>query len=261
MAGIKFKSIEDTMVMTIGNSPIILLSVHGGYIDIPCKGKRPDNNMLIEHNDYNTLELAYSISSELEKKGIIPYMAFNLINREDIDLNRTIENGTNINCKHTIDIYKLFFSNLDKLIKHSKKLYGKCIILDIHGSKLNNTVELGFNVPLDDLVNNYLQNSSIKSLVNIKSIYNGKKSFSYYLEKQLKNVLIFPNSGKLDLELLEPIAYVYYNGANIANRYKDICDYYQIEISQDLRINRFIWTSNKLSEAIYRWITEVYTNL
>jgi len=258
-----FTSSTESMIMTKGNCPILLLSVHGGYIDIPCGSSRPKYNNTVCNNDLNTLELTEKICNHLEKLGIIPYKALNLVIREDVDLNRNLTEGTNYSCKHSIQFYSDFHDSLDSLVIDSLKHFGKCLILDIHGNSLHNTIQLGFLVPLNKLIKNDYRHCSIKTIISTDdtAIIKKEKSIFYYMEKNLKNVIIFPNSGETDPELIKKHNYLYYHGAYIGNKYKDICDYLQVEISQDLRVRRFSWTANNLAKTIYKWYTDVYSTL
>lgn len=258
-----FKSSHSSMVMEKGNCPLLILSVHGGYIDIPCHGSRARYNNTVCNNDLATLELSVEICEYLQTYGIVPYRALNLVIREDVDLNRNLTEGTNYSCKHSVQFYSDFHDSLEGLVIDSLKNFGKCLILDIHGNSLHSTIQLGFLVPLNKLVKNDYQHCSIKTIVNTNntSIIKKQKSIFYYMEKNLKDVVVFPNSGKTNPELIKEHNYLYYHGAYIGKKYRDICDYLQVEISQDLRIARFEWTAEHLAKAIYSWYSTVYSKL
>jgi hypothetical protein len=256
----RFISNKQSIIKSVGEIPVLILSYHDGYINIKCKEKREIYSNTFVRNDRNTLEISIGLIDELEKLNIKPYILISLVKRRNVDINRTSSTGCNNSCPKTIEFHKYFHNELDNLVDDSIKRFGKCLIFDIHGSHLEDMVHLGFNVSLQGLIKNNLYKSSIKSIVNTNNyryIY-GNKSIFKYMEKGLSDIKIFPNSGKnLNLELLEPYNYLYFNGSYIAKKYHKICDYIQIELPINLRTEN-MKTSYLMAKVINDYYNNVY---
>jgi hypothetical protein len=255
----KFVSNKKSIIKSVGEIPVLILSYHDGYINIKCKEKREIYSNTFVENDLNTLKISIGLIDELERLNIKPYALISLIKRKNVDINRTSSTGCNNSCPKTIEFYKYFHNELDNLVNDSIKRFGKCFIFDIHGSHLEDMIELGFNISLQDLIMNNLYKSSIKSIVNTNNysyIY-GNKSIFKYMENGFKNIKIFPNSGeKLNLELLQPYNYRYFKGSYIAKKYHKICDYIQIELPSNLRKE-----STKTSYLMANIVNNYYNNV
>ena len=118
-----------------GNLPLILLSPHGGFMDLDeipnrnetfkCSSKsgkchKNKKTAFVTQNDGPLTEIAHFIYVTINKlTGKMPYMVINNIARHDLDVNRPCYDGAEVD--HAEDIWNKYFSNIDNLVL--KELY------------------------------------------------------------------------------------------------------------------------------------------
>lgn len=253
-----------------GDIPILILSLHGGNKKVKCSPRKPNKSVknFVKDNDKYTAEIATSIFKKLSALGIKPYLLVNKIHRKYVDLNRPLEDACSKNCLPSKAHYYLFHHKLSETITNIKKLYGKCLIFDVHGNKHSkDMLQFGYHIKLNELRANKLTSNSFNSLDGIKNsqlanyIYK-KKSLSNYFKHSLKseNISVFPSNDNLHITKFDGKKYKYYAGTKtIMMTYKDICDVVLVELSIEARLNKNI--SENLANNLYQYYTNVYNRL
>merc|ERR1711907_204108 len=106
----------------------------------------------------------------MEKKNIYPYYIFFNIKREYIDVNRPIKKGTN-NTKDSKKYWKIYHNKINYYVNHILKLYGKCLLIDLHTNvKSNHEIQLGYGLENININSNNYKNSTIKDLAKTLNI-------------------------------------------------------------------------------------------
>lgn len=162
-----------------GSDPIIVLATHGGSQYTNNITNR-DCGKHICVTDLHTDDLARNIFFEYLNIGITPYVLIMNLDREEIDLNRPIEEACNdAECE---TVYNLYHNKIKQIIQ---SFSGKVLILDIHGhSHSHALIELGYNIKRLDYRSN-IYNSTPSSLNaiehdNLDSVIRGLNSLGTY---------------------------------------------------------------------------------
>jgi len=163
-----------------GIDPIIVLATHGGNQYTNNITNR-DCGKHICVTDLHTDDLARRILLEYLDIGINPHVLIMNLDREEIDLNRPIEEACNdMDCEV---LYNTFHNKIKEIIQTFDN--DKVLILDIHGhSHSHALIELGYNIKRLDY-NNTIYNTTPSSLNavslnNLDSVIRGMNSLGTY---------------------------------------------------------------------------------
>ncbi|MEX2690838.1 MAG: hypothetical protein Q6351_011055 [Candidatus Njordarchaeum guaymaensis] len=126
MGSINFKSLSG---FVLGNVPILLISVHGGYRRI-LSLKRTNKRK----KDIATLQILFMIYRTIRRKNFarMPSIAFSLVHRGFCDLNRPI--GDSAYSNFALNFHSFFHKNLRSIIDNMLKKFNSILVLDIHGT-------------------------------------------------------------------------------------------------------------------------------
>lgn len=162
-----------------GVDPIILLATHGGNVNTNTITNRNCGKHTCV-TDLHTDRLVKESLSYFRNVGIRPHILVMNLEREEIDLNRPIEEACNdINC---VKVYNVFHNKIKSLIEAYNK---NILILDMHGhSHSHALIELGYDIKRQDYYKDInLISSSISNIVDNNSKYiTGYNSLGYFLE-------------------------------------------------------------------------------
>jgi N-formylglutamate amidohydrolase len=125
---------ERLLTLVTGNLPIVLLAPHGGREAIPGIGIRQGNGVpqFKTGRDNNTAELAEAIAVKLgEISGAKPFLVIARFDRKYIDANRPATGA--YEAAEARPYYTAFHSAIDKACKQIRKVWGRGLLLDIHG--------------------------------------------------------------------------------------------------------------------------------
>jgi N-formylglutamate amidohydrolase len=125
---------ERLLTLTTGNLPLVLVAPHGGREAIPGIGIRQGNGVpqFKTGRDHNTAELAEAIALKLgQMSGAKPFLVIARFHRKYIDANRpSIEAYEALEAQ---PYYGAFHSAVDEACKHIRQVWGRGLLLDIHG--------------------------------------------------------------------------------------------------------------------------------
>jgi N-formylglutamate amidohydrolase len=125
---------ERLLTLTTGNLPLVLVAPHGGREAIPGIGIRQGNGVpqFKTGRDHNTAELAEAIALKLgEMSGAKPFLVIARFDRKYIDANRpSIEAYEALEAQ---PYYAAFHSAVDEACKQIRQVWGRGLLLDIHG--------------------------------------------------------------------------------------------------------------------------------
>ena len=126
MGSINFKSLSG---FVLGNVPILLISLHGGYRRI-LSLKRTNKRK----KDIATLQILFMIYRTIRRKNFArtPSIAFSLVHRGFCDLNRPI--GDSAYSNFALNFHSFFHKNLRSIIDNMLKKFNSILVLDIHGT-------------------------------------------------------------------------------------------------------------------------------
>jgi N-formylglutamate amidohydrolase len=125
---------ERLLTLTTGNLPLVLVAPHGGREAIPGIGIRQGNGVpqFKTGRDHNTAELAEAIALKLgQMSGAKPFLVIARFHRKYIDANRT-----SIEAYEALEAqpyYGAFHSAVDEACKQIRQVWGRGLLLDIHG--------------------------------------------------------------------------------------------------------------------------------
>jgi N-formylglutamate amidohydrolase len=125
---------ERLLTLTTGNLPLVLVAPHGGREAIPGIGIRQGNGVpqFKTGRDHNTAELAEAIALKLgQMSGAKPFLVIARFHRKYIDANRpSIEAYEALEAQ---PYYGAFHSAVDEACKQIRQVWGRGLLLDIHG--------------------------------------------------------------------------------------------------------------------------------
>ena len=125
---------ERLLTLTTGNLPLVLVAPHGGREVIPGIGIRQGNGVpqFKTGRDHNTAELAEAIALKLgQMSGAKPFLVIARFARKYIDANRPpIEAYEALEAQ---PYYAAFHSAVDEACKQIRQVWGRGLLLDIHG--------------------------------------------------------------------------------------------------------------------------------
>ena len=125
---------ERLLTLTTGNLPLVLVAPHGGREAIPGIGIRQGNGVpqFKTGRDHNTAELAEAIALKLgQMSGAKPFLVIARFDRKYIDVNRpSIEAYEALEAQ---PYYAAFHSAVDEACRQIRQLWGRGLLLDIHG--------------------------------------------------------------------------------------------------------------------------------
>jgi N-formylglutamate amidohydrolase len=125
---------ERLLTLTTGNLPLVLVAPHGGREPIPGIGIRQGTGVpqFKTGRDHNTAELAEAIALKLgEMSGAKPFLVIARFDRKYIDANRP-----SIDAYEAVEAqpyYTAFHNALDEACKQIRQVWGRGLLLDIHG--------------------------------------------------------------------------------------------------------------------------------
>ena len=125
---------ERLLTLATGNLPIVLLAPHGGREAIPGIGIRQGNGVpqFKTGRDNNTAELAEAMATKLgEISGAKPFLVIARFDRKYIDANRPATGA--YEAAEARPYYAAFHSAVDEACKQIRKVWGRGLLLDIHG--------------------------------------------------------------------------------------------------------------------------------
>jgi len=125
---------ERLLTLTTGNLPLVLVAPHGGREAIPRIGIRHGKGVpqFKTGRDHNTAELAEAIALKLSQmSGAKPFLVIARFDRKYIDANRpSIEAYEALEAQ---PYYGAFHSGVDEACKQIRQVWGRGLLLDIHG--------------------------------------------------------------------------------------------------------------------------------
>lgn len=230
-----------------GKDPIVLIATHGGS-QYTTKITNRDCGKHTCVTDLHTDRLLKESVTYFKSVNIYPHILIMELEREEIDLNRKLEEACNdLNCNI---IYKQFHSKIDKIIRSYNK---KVLILDIHGhSHRHALIELGYDIKRKDYYKNLnFVSSSIDNISNNNEEYiRGYKSMGFLFE-----LFDYPTTPS-NRNTIPPVKY--FNGGYITERYKQYNNtaVIQIELPFYIRKNKkerakFLNTFTKIVSYYY----------
>ncbi|CAF0759812.1 unnamed protein product [Rotaria sordida] len=244
-----------------GNVNIILSAPHGGSLmpdnvpdrtnDVYICLSNTHNNChddkrckIIVIKDTRTDEFTENVANELNKIGNSkPFVIIGKWNRKKVDFNREILQGT-LNHPEAISAYENYHMNLNDAINQVNHLFGKGLLIDIHGHSQGNYSMIGYMLSSDQLNQNDLSNpsfqTSIESLCgsNRNECIRGQTSFGSIFEQHGLGVT-YPS-----LTNPKPGSRVFFHGGYIIKNYYSKINAIQIELPHDIRTGK-----NKLMNA------------
>jgi N-formylglutamate amidohydrolase len=125
---------EKFLTQWTGNLPIVVIAPHGGREAVPGIGIRQGKGVaqFKTGRDNNTAELAEAIGlalgDQLEAKSFLIIARFD---RKYIDANRPSDQA--YEAEQARPYYAAFHAAVDKACKHIRKVWGRGLLLDIHG--------------------------------------------------------------------------------------------------------------------------------
>jgi N-formylglutamate amidohydrolase len=125
---------ERLLTLTTGNRPLVLVAPHGGREAIPGVGIRQGNGVpqFKTGRDHNTAELAEAIAVKLgEISGATPFLVIARFDRKYLDANRPTTGA--FEALEARPYYAAFHSAVDEACKQIRKVWGRGLLLDIHG--------------------------------------------------------------------------------------------------------------------------------
>jgi N-formylglutamate amidohydrolase len=117
-----------------GNLPIVVIAPHGGGEAVPGIEIRQGKGVaqFKTGRDSNTAELAESIATKLgEKLGAQPFLIVARFDRKYIDANRRSDQA--YEAAEAWPYYAAFHMAIDQACKQIRKVWGRGLLLDIHG--------------------------------------------------------------------------------------------------------------------------------
>src|SRR5918995_3863259 len=125
---------ERLLTLATGNLPLVLVAPHGGREAIPGIGIRQGNGVpqFKTGRDHNTGELAAAIAVKLgQMSGAKPFLVIARFDSQYIDANRpSIEAYEALEAQ---PYYTAFHSAVDEACKQIRQVWGRGLLLDIHG--------------------------------------------------------------------------------------------------------------------------------
>ena len=222
-----------------GNTPIILVSTHGGL--------RRRGFTITTHKsaDKNVNKTLFSIEKTLKKKKIKPYIILSKIHRSVVDLNRRHHRAQT---EEGAKIWSRYHQKLDSYIKICLQKYGKCFIFDLHGHKRDHEIHLGYGMNNADIRAEHWEKSSVTPIahkfnISPKKLIYGPHSLCEKLER--KGIHCIPSNHRhTDLSR-------YLNGGFITRHYSKKYStqpiaVIQIELPAAMRQHHTIYNSGKL---------------
>jgi N-formylglutamate amidohydrolase len=125
---------ERLLTLSTGNLPVVLVAPHGGRQAIPGIGIRQGKGVpqFKTGRDHNTAELAAAIALKLgELSGAKPFLVIARFDRKYIDANRPPFEA--YEALEAQPYYAAFHSAVDEACKQIRQVWGRGLLLDIHG--------------------------------------------------------------------------------------------------------------------------------
>jgi len=125
---------ERLLTLSTGNLPLVLVAPHGGHEAIPGIGIRQGKGVpqFKTGRDHNTAELVEAIALKLgEISGAKPFLVIARFDRKYIDANRSSAGA--YEALEALPYYAAFHGAVDKACEQIRKVWGRGLLLDIHG--------------------------------------------------------------------------------------------------------------------------------
>ena len=239
-----------------GTCPIIFISSHDGNWYLKDVKELCDRY----YRDKRVNKILRSIIDILRSKyHLSPYYIISNLGRTQIDMNRPKKYGAKT--KLTRSIWLLFHKKIRELIKDCIKHFGYCMVFDLHGYfRSSDTIQLGYGLDDDEIVENKCEKSSLHSLskafkITTEDLMYGRNSLCNLIEKN--GLECIPNSThRENLKL-------YFNGGFItryyAQKYKNkAVGIIQIEFPKKMRaIKNISKTSRIVAKSIIQFMKKI----
>jgi N-formylglutamate amidohydrolase len=125
---------ERLLTLSTGSLPLVLVAPHGGREAIPGIDIRQGKGVpqFKTGRDHNTAELAAAIAKRLgEISGAKPFLVIARFDRKYIDANRPSPGA--YEASEALPYYAAFHSAVDEACKRIRQVWGRGLLLDIHG--------------------------------------------------------------------------------------------------------------------------------
>jgi N-formylglutamate amidohydrolase len=132
---------EKLLTLWTGNLPIVLVAAHGGREAVPGVATRAGEGVaqFKTGRDNNTAELAEAIALNLgERFGAKPFLIIARFDRKYIDANRPSHGA--YEAAEAGPYYAAFHQAVDTACKQIRNLWGRGLLLDIHGQAAEGNV-------------------------------------------------------------------------------------------------------------------------
>ena len=133
--------VEQLLTLSNGNFPVVLVAPHGGREAIPGIGIRQGANVpqFKTGRDHHTAELAAAIALKLgELSGAKPFLVVARFDRKYVDANRPSSGA--YEALEAQPYYAAFHRAVDEACKQIRKVWGRGLLLDIHGQAAEGNV-------------------------------------------------------------------------------------------------------------------------
>ncbi|CAF0774579.1 unnamed protein product [Rotaria sp. Silwood1] len=227
---------------------IRLSNIHDNFCD-------EDHRKIIVTKDTRTDEFTENVANELNKIGNFkPFIIIGKWHRKKVDFNREILDGT-LNHPEAISAYENYHMNLNNAINQVNNLFGKGLLIDIHGHSQGNYSMIGYMLSRDQLNQNDLSNPSFKTSIeslcepNRNECIRGQTSFGSILERYGLGV-VYPS-----LANPKPGSRVFFPGGYIIQNYSSKINSIQIELPFDIRAgNNKRMNAQNFAQAIIEYM-------
>ncbi|UJR33999.1 hypothetical protein I4U23_021413 [Adineta vaga] len=229
-----------------GNVNIILSAPHGGNLlpdDVPdrTEGICVDKSEIRRYKtsvlrDSRTDDFTENVANELMKKwNIKPFIIIGKWHRIKVDFNREIQEGT-LNQSEAISAYENYHTHLNNAIDQVNQLFGKGLLIDIHGHSKGNYAMIGYMLTSDQLNRNDLSDASFQTSIesfcssNRNECIRGKTSFGTIFERNGLDIA-YPS-----LQNPKPGSRTFFSGGHIVRHYSPKINAIQTELPYHTRI-------------------------
>ncbi|CAF0756356.1 unnamed protein product [Adineta ricciae] len=229
-----------------GNVNIILSAPHGGNqmpddVSDRTEGICNDQSEVRRYRttvvkDSRTDEFAENVANALKSKwNFKPFVIIGKWHRIKVDFNRHIHEGT-LNHSEAISAYHSYHSYLNNAIEQVNQLFGKGLLIDIHGHSKGNYAMIGYTLSSDQLNQDDLSDSSFQT--SIESLCSTNRNECIRGENSFGNIFERNGLGIAYPSLLnpKPEERTYFAGGYIVRHYLSKINTIQTELAYSTRM-------------------------